>query len=175
MFKTSHIHIYYQHVFYSWIIRWIPGIYGGSGTLRATWKHPLHTLFCTYLHNTSQTPWGGAYPLTLDTSDLICSIQLLITDLDIEPSLSSICHWCIPVNLLTTAMSVVSNLLVLYGQSKFTFMLIKIHGGNYSLNIKLKVPWWSRWSPLLWNVPSPIMRHCEIGWEGCTSASWNAG
>ena len=49
-------------------------------------------VFHTYLHNTSQTPGGGHHPLTLDTSDLICSIQLQITDLGIEPSLGSICQ-----------------------------------------------------------------------------------
>ena len=49
-------------------------------------------VFRTYLHNTSQTPGGGHYLLTLDVSDLICSIQLQITDLGIEPSLSSICQ-----------------------------------------------------------------------------------
>jgi len=49
-------------------------------------------VFRTYLHNTSQTPGGGRHPLTLDASDLICSIQLQITDLGIEPSLGSICQ-----------------------------------------------------------------------------------
>ena len=47
-------------------------------------------IFRTYLHNTSQTPGKGHHPLTLDASDLICSIQLQITDLGIEPSLGSI-------------------------------------------------------------------------------------
>ena len=47
----------------------------------------------TYLYNTSQTPGGGGYPLTLDTSNqVICSIQLQITDLGIKPLLGSICQ-----------------------------------------------------------------------------------
>ena len=51
--------------------------------------HFIH-VFHTYLHNTSQTLDGGHYLLTLDASNLICSIQLQITDLSIEPSLGSI-------------------------------------------------------------------------------------
>ena len=50
-------------------------------------------VFCTYLHNTSQTPSEGCHSLTLDASNLICSIQLQITDLSIEPLLGSICQY----------------------------------------------------------------------------------